>query len=307
MKALVSASTDSPKVVVADLADPKPNTNEALVEVKAISLNRGEVKGLPNRDPSKPNGWDLSGVVKTAAIDGSGPKAGTRVVGLVFPQGAWAALVAVPTVTLAEIPDNVSYADASTLPVAGMTALRALEKGGFLVGERVAITGASGGVGRLAIQLAKLGGAHVTAFARRQDDLAELGADVVATRIGPEGESFRVILDAIGGEILGNAIQRVAPGGIVVSFANTVTEDVTYPTRSLFGGSPGAKVYGFMLFNELRRHDNSGTRDLERLSNLISTGDLKTSIDLTLPFDEGQKAIEGLLNGDVKGKAVLTL
>ena len=307
MKALVSASTDSPRIAVAELDDPKPNTDQALIEVAAISINRGEVKGLPGRDPSKPNGWDLAGVVKEPAADGTGPGKGARVVGMVFPQGAWAEFVAVPTVTLAELPDSVSFEDASTLPVAGMTALRALENAGFLVGERVAVTGASGGVGTFAIQLAKLGGAHVTAFARRQDGLAELGADVIEDRIGPEGEPFRAILDAVGGEILGNAIQRVDPGGIVVSFANTVQEPVTYPTRALFGGSPGAHVYGLMLFNELRRNDNSGTRDLTRLVTLLADGVLKTSIDLTLPFDQAQEAIDGLITGDVKGKAVLTL
>ena len=307
MKALVSAGTDKPEAVLTDLPDPKPNTDQALVEIKAISLNRGEINHLPSRDPSKPNGWDLAGVVKEAAADGTGPQKDARVVGLVHPQGAWAELVAVPTFTLAELPASVSFEDASTLPVAGLTALRALENAGFVLEDRVAITGASGGVGRFAIQLAKLGGAHVTAFARRHDGLAELGAHSVEERIEPEGEQFRAILDAVGGEILGNCIQRVAPGGTVISFASTVQEPVTYPTRALFGESPGAKVYGSMLFNELRRNDNSCPRDLTRLANLVAAGKLKTSIDLTLPFDQAQDAIDALLSGDVKGKAVLTL
>jgi NADPH2:quinone reductase len=307
MKALVSASTDAPKAELVELPDPQPSPDQALVEVKAVSINRGEAKALPNRDPSKPNGWDVAGVVKSAATDGSGPKAGARVVGLVYPQGAWAELVAVPTVTLAELPPSVSFEDASTLPVAGMTALRGLERAGFVLAESVGITAASGGVGRFAIQLAKLAGADVTAFARRQDGLAELGADTVETRIEPDGQPFRAILDGIGGEILGNAIQRVAPGGTVVSFANTVVEDVSYPTRALFGQSPGATVYGFMLFNELRRNDNSGTHDLSRLAGLLAEGRLKTSIDLILPFDRGQEAVDGLLSGEVNGKAVLTL
>jgi NADPH:quinone reductase-like Zn-dependent oxidoreductase len=307
MKALVSASKDTPQVRLADLDDPQPNTDQAVIEVKAISINRGEVNHLPARDPSKPNGWDLAGVVREAAADGTGPQKDARVVGLVHPQGAWAELVAVPTFTLAELPASVSFEDASTLPVAGLTALRALENAGFVLEDRVAITGASGGVGRFAIQLAKLGGAHVTAFARRQDGLAELGADSVEERIEPEGEQFRAILDAVGGEILGNCIQRVAPGGTVISFASTVQEPVTYPTRALFGESPGAKIYGSMLFNELRRNDNSGPHDLTRLANLVAAGKLKTSIDLTLPFDQAQEAIDALLSGGVKGKAVLTL
>ena len=75
----------------------------------------------------------------------------------------------------------MTFEQAATLPVAGLTALRALELGGFVLGKRVAVTGASGGVGRFAIQLAKLAGAHVTAIARRTEGLAELGADEVQT------------------------------------------------------------------------------------------------------------------------------
>ena len=85
------------------------------------------------------------------------------------------------------------------MPVAGLTALRALEIGGFIVGKRVLITGASGGVGRFAIQLAKLAGAHVTAVARRSEGLAELGADEVVPELSASGDTFDVILDAIGG------------------------------------------------------------------------------------------------------------
>ena len=94
-------------------------------------------------------------------------------------SGAWAERVAVPVEHLAELPEAVSFEQASTLPVAGLTALRSLELGGFIVGKRVLVTGASGGVGRFAIQLAKLAGAHVTAVARRTDGLAQLGADDV--------------------------------------------------------------------------------------------------------------------------------
>ena len=88
-----------------------------------------------------------------------------------MPAGAWAELAAVGTDWLAELPDAVSFEQAAALPVAGMTALRALEVGGFVLGKRVLVTGASGGVGRFAIQLAKLAGAHVTAIARRTEGL----------------------------------------------------------------------------------------------------------------------------------------
>src|SRR5207302_7521683 len=103
-------------------------------------------------------GWDLAGIVENEAADGSGPRTGSRVVGMLNP-GAWAEVVAVPTSILAEIPESVSFAQAATLPVAGLTALWALEHGGLLLDRLVLITGASGGVGHFACQITRKAGA----------------------------------------------------------------------------------------------------------------------------------------------------
>ena len=169
MRALVSSATP-PHVELADVPDPQPLPFEALVAVRAISLNRGETRRLETLEPGTVTGWDLAGVVVRAAADGSGPPEGARVVGL-MPSGAWAQLAAVRSDWLAELPDGVSFEQAAALPVAAVTALRALELGGFVLGKRVLVTGASGGVGRFAIQLAKLAGAHVTGIARRTEGL----------------------------------------------------------------------------------------------------------------------------------------
>src|SRR5438045_8629960 len=91
-------------------------------------------------------------------------------------EAAWAERVAVPTHALAELPDKVTFSQAATFPVAGLTALYALAKGGLLLDRRVLITGATGGVGDFAVQLARLAGAHVTAAARRADQVAGLRA-----------------------------------------------------------------------------------------------------------------------------------
>jgi NADPH:quinone reductase-like Zn-dependent oxidoreductase len=115
-----------------------------------------------------------------------------------------------------------------------------------------------------------------------------------------------VVLDAIGGPVLGAALQRVAPRGIVVSFASTVTEPVSYPTRSLFGRAPGARLYGLYVFAELQ-HTRTCSSDLRRLAELIDAGKLDPQIDLQLPWEQAGEAVRALLDRRVNGKAVLTV
>jgi NADPH:quinone reductase len=304
MRALLSRQ-EHPYVELAEVADPEPRPDHAVVSVNAISLNRGEVRRLERQDPGTLSGWDLAGTVSWPATDGTGPRAGARVVGLKN-VGAWAEQVPVPVEYLAELPDGISFEQAATLPVAGLTALRCLEIGGYVVGKRVLITGASGGVGRFAIQLAKLAGAHVTAIARRTDGLAELGADAVESELSATGDTFDVILDAVGGPVLGAALQRVTPRGSVINFAATVTEPVSFPTRELFSRAPGAQLHGFYLFDDLR-HTRSAAADLRRLADLVADERLDCQIDLTTSWTEAAAAIQALLDRRVAGKAVLTV
>ncbi|MFL5829506.1 MAG: zinc-binding dehydrogenase [Solirubrobacteraceae bacterium] len=304
MRALVSSSSP-PGIEIGDVPDPTPHHDEALVEVRAISLNRGEIKRLQSTEPGVVIGWDLAGVVAQAAGDGSGPPAGARVVGL-KQRGAWAEQAAVRTELLAELPDGITFEQAAALPVAGLTALLSLEIAGFVLGKRVLVTGASGGVGRFALQLAKLAGAQVTAVARRTGGLAELGADDVHEELTSDGPEFDVIIDAIGGPVLAAAIQRVKPGGTIINFAATVPEPVSYPTREFFSRAPGATLRGLYVFGELE-HTRSGSRDLRRLADLVAAGRLDPQIDVTAPWTEAREPIEALLDRRINGKAVLTL
>ena len=306
MRALVSRQS-APFAELAEVPDPSPTHDQALVEVKAFSLNRGETRRLQTLEPGTVTGWDVAGVVREPAANGGGPPAGARIVGL-MPAGAWAELAAVGIDWLAELPDSVSFEQAATLPVAGLTALRGLELGGYVVGKPVLVTGASGGVGRFAIQLAKLAGAHVTGLARRTEGLRELGADEVIAEIDLDegGPTYDVILDAIGGGVLGAAIQRVAPRGIVVSFASTVTDPVAYPARELFARAPGARLYGLYIFAELQ-HTQTCSSDLRRLADLVGAGRIDPQIDLTTSWNDAGGAIEALLDRRVNGKAVLTV
>jgi NADPH:quinone reductase-like Zn-dependent oxidoreductase len=304
MRALVCTGRP-PFVELSSASDPQPREHQALVDIRAFSLNRGECKRMQSKPAGALTGWDLAGVVTQSARDGSGPAEGARVVGLV-PLGAWAEQAAVDTEVLSELPDEVSFEQAATLPVAGLTALRSLEVGGFVLGKRVLVTGASGGVGRFAVQLARLAGAHVTAFARRTEGLLELGADEVISSLDVPGPTFDVILDAVGGPVLGAALQRVAPRGVVVNFAATVTEPVSYPTRELFSRAPGARLYGLYIFDELM-HSRTGAGDLRRLADLVAAGRLDPQISSVGSWTGAVEAIEALLDGRVAGKAVLTV
>src|SRR5215469_15129300 len=202
-----------------------PDRDEVAVRVTAISLNRGETRrAVQQAEPGWRPGWDFAGVVATAAADGSGPRPGTRVVGI-LPSGAWAERVNCRSHAVAALPETVSDAEAATLPVAGLTALHALRQGGLLLGRKVLVDGASGGVGHLAGQLAMAAGAQVWGRVRREEyraavaewcgDRVVLGRELAADQ--PHGP-FWLILDSLGGSALGAALGMLQPSGTCVTF-----------------------------------------------------------------------------------------
>ena len=307
MRALVARPSAPHGIELAEVDAPAPALNEVVVDVRAVSLNRGEARYLPRRQEGTVHGWDVAGVVRQPAADGSGPGEGARVVGLVD-EGAWAERAAVRTDRLAELTDGVSFEDASTLPVAGLTALRALAVAGSVLGRRVLVTGAAGGVGRIAVQLAHRGGAHVTGVARdpeRAEGLTALGADEVIHDLTPEGEPFDVLLESVGGASLAAALSRVAPAGIVIAFGVSSGEPTTFDVRTFYNRR-GARLYGLRVFDELDRHQ-SAVRDLRFLADEVAAGRLDTQISLTTSWREAGPALEALIERRVKGKAVLTV
>ena len=308
MRAILSTA-ESPHVRLGEAPDPTPAPSEALVEARAMSVNRGEVRRLEALPEGTLTGWDVAGVVREPAADGSGPAAGTRVVGVggsLARASAWAELVPVPTDRLGTLPDEVSFAAASTLPVAGLTAYHALGLGRLLVERRVLVTGAAGGVGRFAVQLAADSGAHVTAVARdaaRAEGLEELGAREIVHELEPEGERFDLILESVGGPSLAAALRRVAPGGMVVTFGDSSAEPVTFTARDFYRNT-GATLYAFLIFSELDRR-GTGSEDLERLARLIAAGKLDPAISVEASWREAGPVLEALLERRVQGKAVL--
>jgi NADPH:quinone reductase-like Zn-dependent oxidoreductase len=308
MRAVVAAPGRPGAVEIRDADEPEPAPNEAVVEVRASSLNRGECAALQSAADGWRPGWDVAGVVADPAADGSSPEAGTRVVG--WSNGAgWAERAAIRSDHLAPIPDELSYEVGSTLPVAGLTAAGALAFGGALGSRRVAITGAAGGVGRFAIQLAHAAGADVTAIAgspERGEGLSELGADhVVWSALEPEGEPLDLILESVGGSSLAAALARVSADGTVVSFGNSSNEHTSFDPRGFYRRG-GPTMRGYFVTHELLE-GRLGTPQLAELVDLVATGRLRTDLDLRVPWTEAAAAVQALLDRRVRGKAVLLI
>lgn len=296
------------KLALREVAYPTAGPDDALVRVAAISLNLGEVRGSQAAQTGHRPGWDFAGVVEQTAANGSGPRQGARVVGMLG-SGAWAQVVAAPTNILAELPATVSFAQAATLPVAGLTALRALEKGGGLLEKLVLINGASGGVGHLAVQIARQMGAHVVGAVRREP-LAEMVKQAGAERVlvsedlanAAEFGPYDHILESVGGKALGNALGMLKRGGVCVSFGTSSSGEVTFDARKFFL-TGGATFYGFILFAELAR--NPGAADLARLARMVADNTLQPEITVEAPWTQIGEMAQKLLNRQISGKAVL--
>jgi NADPH:quinone reductase len=295
------------RLVICAVNDPAPDRSEAIVRVKALSLNRGEVRRAGLAPAGWRPGWDLAGTVERAAADGTGPGGGTRVVGMLG-EGAWAERVAVPTHSLADLPAKVTFAQAATFPVAGLTALYALAKRGPLLARRVLVTGATGGVGDFAVQLARLGGAHVTASVRRADQSAlvrQAGAhEVVVGDEIPATPKYDLVVESVGGRTLGTALAALARGGVCVTLGVSASAEVTFDTRTFFI-SGRATLYGFYLFVELG--NEPAGEGLRRLAELVAAGQIAPRISLERPWTEIGQVAQDLMARRFPGKAVLTL
>ncbi|WKG01558.1 zinc-binding dehydrogenase [Mycolicibacterium sp. HK-90] len=284
-----------------DVVEPSPTESQALIDVHAIALNFGELHFIDAmRRPGEVPGWDSAGVVTAAAADGSGPPVGTRVVGFSGEAG-WAERRVVSTDNLAELPEFVEFDEAAALPVAGVTALQALRALGPVVGQRVLVTGASGGVGRFAVQLAARAGAHVIAAVgspARGEGLEELGAAEIVVGLDTVTEPVFGVLDNVGGKLLAQAFGLVSDGGSVQSIGMASNEPTT------------------INFEEERRRGNRKRlepftvrapfqSDLDYLLTLLADGELDPQIGLRDTWDNISTAAAALLGRQVAGKAVL--
>jgi NADPH2:quinone reductase len=288
-----------------ELPEPEPTAHQAVIEVAAYGVNRGELNLLARRADGWTPGQDLAGVVAGAAADGTGPAVGTRVAGIAD-WGGWSERVAAPTHRIGVLPDAVSFPQAASLPVAGLTALRALRTGGPLLGRRVLVTGASGGVGSYAVQLARIAGAVVTAHVSgpaRVEAARTLGADAVITELGPDSGPFDLVLDSVGGPLLVDAVRRLAPGGQVTAYGLASGQRSELAFGDFSAAAPGGRVEGFFLY---QTGEETFSGDLAFLLGLIADGRLDPQVPVVRDWSETVEAVDSLRDRRATGKVVLT-
>jgi NADPH:quinone reductase-like Zn-dependent oxidoreductase len=300
MQRLIPTGEAARPVAFAEVPPPVPESDEALVKVEAFAPNRGEIFLLDHPRPGLLPGKDVAGLVVQAAADGSGPGIGTRVVGHPA-QGGWAEFAAVPTHSLAVLPDSIDSARAAALPLAGITALRLLRAAGSLAGRSVLLTGASGGVGHYVTELAVGAGAELTAVTAtpvRGERLAELGAKVVHEVAAARGP-FDVVLESTGGPALPLALSKVHPGGLLVWFGQVSRTPVSLDFFQLLGGPERVTI---------RHFHYAGApygSDLATLVRLVEQNRLHPEVGRITDWTQTAATLVDLRERRIRGKAVL--
>lgn len=297
MRALIVDPEAPGRLRLADAPEPEPRPDQVLVTVQHLALNYGDLNGARNRPAGFVPGWDASGVVLQPAANGQGPAAGARVVTTMGTQGGWAERRAVDLDELAVVPGDIDLGEASTLPVAGVTALRALRRSGALLGRRVLITGASGGVGHFGVQLAHLGGAHVIASVgstARGEGLRALGADEIVVGLEGLAAPIHVVLDNVGGPQLAAIWRLLGENGVVQCIGTTSGQEASFP--SFVGMRRSIEAF--------TKGPRSG-EDIAYLMQLMQARKLQVEVGWRGSWSRIAEASEALFGRRVAGKAVL--
>ncbi|HTX08859.1 MAG TPA: zinc-binding dehydrogenase [Solirubrobacteraceae bacterium] len=304
MLALLPTDGSDPLVALGEEFPPPAAPDEALIQVEAFSINRGETFLLERPRGGWRPGRDVSGRVIRAAADGSGPAAGERVVG--HPrQAGWAQLAAVPSAALAVLPDDVDMVSAAALPLAGLTALRLLRASDSVAGLRVLLTGASGGVGHYVTELASAAGASVTAISaspERAERLRALGAADVVSSLEDATGPYDVAFESVGGDSLTQALKLLAKGGRLIWLGQASRMPSQLDFFDFFGQT-GATIRHF-------DHDDStvpDSRDLATLVRLVASDRLHPEIGVVADWTQTASLLADLRERRVRGNAVLRI
>lgn len=311
MKAAQMTAYGDPSVmVINDVERPIAGEGQVVVDVQAASINpwdfkvrQGMAKGFMPLELPATAGGDLAGIVSSAGpgVDTEVLSVGDKVygsAGLMAGSGAFAEFAAAPVTQLAKMPSNLDFTQAAAIGLTGVSALQALAQHiGLKSGQKILIQGGTGGIGTMAIQIAKHLGAYVatTVAAEAKDFAKGLGADEVIDYKTQKFEEiirdYDAVFDASGSDVFEKSLDVLKPGGVAVSM--TAQADEAH-----------AKERGVKA---IMQSTEATTELLDQLRELVEAGVVKAYVDKTFSLDDIQEAFRVLESGGVKGKVVLTI
>lgn len=309
MRAAVQNSLGGPEVLeVIDLPRPEPRANEMLVRVHAASLNPTDWKHRAGGgflgDPPFILGWDLSGVVEAVGVGVARFQPGDEVIGMLsypFGHGSHSEYVVAPARVFTKKPVSLDHIQAAALPLVSLTAWHALIENADLQPEqRVLVHAAAGGVGHVAVQIAKARGAYVigTASEPKHDFLRSLGVDEVIDYRTHDfvevAKDIDAVLDTIGNDTSTRSLLTLRPGGVAVSILPIGSEDFYREAERL-----GVRAVRMLV--------DSSRADLASIAELAKAGQLRATIAETFPLDRIADAHRLGETGRTTGKIVITM
>jgi NADPH:quinone reductase-like Zn-dependent oxidoreductase len=291
-------------LVVDEVPKPEPGPTEVLVRVVAAGVNpvdwKVRTRGGFLGEPPFAVGWDVAGTVEEVGFGVTWLAPGDRVFGMPrFPREAacYAEYVVSPSRHLARTPDGLSDVEAAAVPLAGLTAWQSLvDTAAVGQGSRVLVLGAAGGVGHLAVQIAKARGAWVagTSSSAKHGFLRELGVDEALDRDGPiSARDVDVVLDAVGGDVGLGALPALSDGGVLVTVSGSSVPGL------LEAASGRVRIAGILV-----EPDRVG---MQALAALAAEGKLRPHVEWTFPLEEAGAAHTQGEQGRTSGKIVLTV
>jgi len=322
MKAIVCRHYGSPGVLSCEEIDkPVPGETEVLLKVQAASVNPLDwhfLRGTPYflrlmtglRRPKIPRlGVDVAGKVEAAGTKVTRFRLGDSVFGTC--RGALAEYVCASEAALVVKPENLTFAQAASVPIAGFTALQGLrDKGHLHPGHKVLINGAAGGVGTFAVQIAKSFGAEVTGVCstRNVDMVQSIGADRVIDYTREDftqgGQRFDLILDCVGNRSWRDCRHVLNPGGICVAVGGSADRWMIVP---MLRGLSAQVLSRFASRKPVGILAKSRQEDLVTLRDLMQAGKVTPVIDRCYALGEVPEAIRYLEEGHARGKVVIVL
>ncbi|MEU5599381.1 NADP-dependent oxidoreductase [Streptomyces sp. NPDC020298] len=307
MRAISQDVLGGPEVLKeVELERPAPRPNEVLVRVRAAGVNPTDWKhrahGVFLGEPPFVLGWDVSGVVEAVGIGVAAFAPGDEVFGMLpypFGHGSHAEYVTGPARAFAHKPASVDHTQAGALPLVSLTAWQALvETADVRPGQRVLIHAAAGGVGHVAVQIAKARGAYVigTASAGKHEFLRSLGVDEAIdyreTDFAEAVKDVDVVLDTIGGEYSTRSLRVLRPGGVVVSILPVGSDDFYEEAGRL-----GVRAVRLLV--------DASRSGMKAIAELVEAGKLRATIAGTFPLAAAAEAHALGDTGRTTGKLVL--